>query len=619
MKRSIVGALLPRSFPVLRGLAGTDIEAIYLARVHGTEQMAAADVAALAAQGIAVSYDAFGFGTIDAVDVVDDATFRAETLLASAAFAQAVADLPGDERAGMPDHLRRILATELAAGLGSIDVLDALAAVTDVRGVIVGEDISTVPRTLVRWARARGIPSLCLTHSAGPYNLLSAQFLVDDHYVYGEHTVPWLRTAGVRDDQIHLGTFYGHREHLDVSPHARDAFRAERGIGDDEIVVAYTLAFNAFTSSVEPRATWWLASLLTFARAVRHLRDAGLRFRTVVKHRFVDPGVAETVRQFAQHLDIELLYFDGAMSALLPAADILCGSASNATIEATFYDLAVLDLVNPWLWFIGPQYGRDDGVPYVDADDPDAIAAALGPLIADPVARARNVARSRAFAARIVSAPDRDDARIARDLLAILDARRATLQPSAPPVSAPLASIRAIPASATRVLDRTGSRDTAGLVRLLHGIDVDTDAARAHDVVLLGGALARSSAPAVELTASRAALEPGGRVIAEFPNARNLRYITALAAHEAQPGRLIARDGASVPYTATDAIALVEAAGLTVESLVYRIDPALAAIEASDGLSSIAAGDVTIDAATPADVEQLKATAFTLVARAPSV
>jgi SAM-dependent methyltransferase len=618
MRKTIVASLLPRAYPVLLGFAATDVRSFFLAPIRGTDAPTSEQLDAASARGLTIASDADRFAAVDGGSIADEARARFERVFASAAFAAAVDALPPRERNAMPPHLARIAPQAFADAIALIDVLDDLAARADVRGVIVSEDASSSTRTLVRWARARGIPSVQLTHGASPlYTLFSANFLVDDHYVYGEHIFPSLADAGVGPDRLHIGTFYGHDEHAHPVPGARAAFRARFEIPDDDVVVALALGFNAFSTAFEPSGFWFLNVLTAFVEAVRLLRDRGIRCTPVIKHRWPDPQVEALTRDAARRFDLTVHYVDGSMAELLPGIDVLCASDSNTLIEATLYDCAVLDVVYPWHWHIGPQYALDDRVPYADARYPGRIADALAPLIEPGLRRAQIDAR-KARSRRVVADTSRGIDGIARDLVAILERRRTTLPDSVPvPRAAPLDALSAVPDDARRILDATGAPESLPLLQSLYpGAAIDTDGTREHDVAVAGYALARAHRPDALLASLRDALAPDGCIVAQFPNARNLRYLNDVLDDRPWSGRRIGRDGEAMPMMLHDVLALFDAHGFAAETVRLRADRALAMPDTElPETSNIAAGRLVIDATVAADRREYQAADFVVVAR----
>jgi hypothetical protein len=617
MRKTIVASLLPRAYPVLLGFAATDVRSLFLAPIRGTEPPTPEQLAAVHELGVSITSDGDGFAAIDAGSIGDEARARLDRVFTSAPFRARVDALPPRERAALPPHLARIAPQAFADAISLIDVLDEYATRTDVRGVIVSEDASSTTRTLVRWARARGIPSVQLTHGASPlYTLFSANFLVDDHYLYGEHIFPSLTDTGIRPDQLHVGTFYGHDEHVPPSPDARAGFRARFGIADDEVVVALALGFNAFCTAFEPDGFWCLNVLTAFVEAVRLLRDRGVRCTPLIKHRWADPQVETLTRDAARMFGIDVHYFDGTMVELLPAVDVLCASDSNTLIEATFYECAVLDVVYPWHWHIGPQYALDDQVPYVDARYPARIADGLAPLIDADVRRAQIAARH-ARAERFVADRTRGLDGIASDLVAILERRRVTLAAPPPvPRAAPLDALDAVPAGARRILDATGAPESVALLRALHpGATVEVEPTRDHDVIVAGYALARAPDPATALARLCDALAPGGCIVAQFPNLRNVRYLRDVVDGQPWSGRRIGRDGDAAPITLHDVVALFVAHGLTAEAVRLRDDRSLATLDPELAGSGIAVGALSVATTTAADLHEYRAAGFVVIAR----
>lgn len=416
MRKTIVATLVPRAFPVLLGFAQTDVRGFFIAQETGVP---AETLAPAAAAGLEIEV----FGNPAALG---DATARVAAIVAQPAFGAALAQLPTDERERMQRGVERLGPPAFGRSIALIDSLDDLMQRADVRGAIVTDDVAPLSRTLIRWARARAVPSLMLTHGATRHMQFVPDKLVDDHYLYGEQVVPTILDTGVRPDQIHLGTFFGHLEHHAVPADARERFRERFGIAADGVVVVLALGFDQFLSAVEPPHLWFLAMMVAFLRAVRLLRERGIRCVPVIKHRWADPVVEDATRTTARELNLDVRFFAGAMSEVLPAADVLCGPDSNTLIEATLYDVAIVDLVYPWHWLVGPYYAADDGIPYANADDPAQVAAVLAPLVAQPAERRRQIERLRDLGRRLVHDRSSGVAEIARDLLEILERRRAS-------------------------------------------------------------------------------------------------------------------------------------------------------------------------------------------------
>jgi hypothetical protein len=218
---------------------------------------------------------------------------------------------------------------------------------------------------------------------------------------------------------------------------------------------------------------------------------------------------------------------------------------------------------------------------------------------------------------RLVHEPSSDVNRIATDLVDILERRRATLVPTPwTSPSPPLESIGAIPATAQRVLDLSGSDETATLVHAIRPhATVDRQPRGTYDVVLLGYALARTADRDVLMRSLRTMLEPGGCAIVEFTNARNLRAAVEVLDDFLWTGRRVGRDPSVPPMTLSAVRGLLTAHDFAIDHTIVREDASLDAIDPS-ARGSLSAGRVSLTGFSVAELAELKVSGFTLVVKA---
>ncbi|MGY4532422.1 GT2 family glycosyltransferase [Pseudomonas sp. TE3786] len=263
--------------------------------------------------------------------------------------------------------------------------------------MIASEDVMSVAKVGMLWAREQGIPSLHLSHALAlndPHTV-HAQLTADKHAVYGQRGLEGYLDYGVPAERMCV-----------TGNPAWDKFvklRGERGLHDSALREKYALREG---QPIVVFGTTWTSSLTAqgdegifgqtvgnFIDACEALRRDGVLCNPIVKDR--PPNYHFGERRFKELLAERgadpAYYFYLVDDAPLwaAAADVLIAIDSNYCVEAMLCGTPAINLQHPANSVFGPCYDARAGVSDVEAS---GLAAAIGRLLVDSEFRAAQVA-----------------------------------------------------------------------------------------------------------------------------------------------------------------------------------------------------------------------------------
>jgi trans-aconitate methyltransferase len=298
--------------------------------------------------------------------------------------------------------------------------LDSAHAADPIELVILNEDVTQQSKTAANWAKARGVPSVVVSHSC----ILGRLYTVhreDRGYmlaVFGERGAQPYTEMGVPANRIALTGNPSWDVYAQLVPHRsqiRSELGAAHGFAQNDLVVVFATTWPAFlTAFCDPNH--YETSLRAVLRSVRELRDLGVPLRLVIKERPANAQktalLEQIIREEAGECAPIVTHQD--LERWIVAADAVISVDSNVSIEAMIAGTVPINLWTPMSWLNGPFFDAEDGVMEVS---PEKLSLALAHALGDPAMRTQLHAQARARLQNFTSGVGNAAARVG-DLLA---------------------------------------------------------------------------------------------------------------------------------------------------------------------------------------------------------
>lgn len=557
-----------------------------------------------------------------------------------------------------------------------VDSLDTIASVHPVEMVVVNEDYMLLSKTVVNWAKARGIPSLHIEHNPlgvvafGAHRQQNADRMVVsgqlawDNYVAGGYDPQRLVQTGLPQ----FDRLFAEQQHR--AEHRR-LLCESLGVRDDRPIILFGTTWSA-PHSATMRQDIYFWSVRAYFNAIKQL---GGRFHCVIKDRpATGPESADALGEIAAQLGLapqDWLYTNADPVSSLMAADMIVAVNSGLLVEAMMAGVPAINVMTDSGAQYGPGLPGHSGVVNVA---PDALASNVARLIDDKAWRETQLGYMRQTAASLNAAMDGSAvSRIVQQMQSLklaapgqltipFDAREQQLLPwkkrydLSPPASlAELAVLteqwEKVKATAPVVIEFVAapwrSRDAvakAESASQLVSVHVDaaqrwsvaTDAApfsppslaapsaeawgvmpATVDAVLFGDVFATLQDPWSWLEVIRPLLKADAVICFNVGNARNILLLAELAEGRA-PIDAPEQVQAARLYTRKELLRLLAQFDLRLDVVEEVIDPRLAEeaarADASAELQEVGFGRFSMAAVSPAERRELCATGFKVVA-----
>jgi GT2 family glycosyltransferase/2-polyprenyl-3-methyl-5-hydroxy-6-metoxy-1,4-benzoquinol methylase len=285
----------------------------------------------------------------------------------------------------------RIVANNLLARLEEqvvmVEALDRAAAQYDIELIVVNEDFTRLPRAIIEWGKARGIPSVHVSHGLGlslPYTVHSTA-AADYATVFGERDVENFLAKGLDREHVIVTGNPAMDEYSRAAsrrPGVREALSSRYPLGGRPTIV-YGTTWMAWLTAFDTRARFE-DGVRAFLRAAKTLRDAGRDWNFVVKDRVSNAGQGDVwtarIAEEEGMSDGDYLYATDAAMDWILVADALVATDSNMLIEAMHLGIPAINILNEFGLVMGPSFDAESGVLEVE---PDALADTLSRVIED--------------------------------------------------------------------------------------------------------------------------------------------------------------------------------------------------------------------------------------------
>lgn len=270
-------------------------------------------------------------------------------------------------------------------------LLEALARAAsgfEIGLAMVVEDLMPIGRTIVEWARGRGVPSLVLSHSLilfKPYTIHD-RVHADVMAVYGERALEGYRDLGIGEQRFRV-----------IGNPAWDAYAAMKprkarirwevitkyGLNEGRPIVVFGTTWAANLSALGDEKVY-RRTLAAFFHACAELRESGLDVQPVIKDRIQNSAFGDSlVPEIAKRHGFaggSYVYAVEGVEQLIVAADVVVSVDSNMSIEAMLVQTPAVNLISEFGMHLGPCFGAETGV--VESEEND-LAGWLRKLLTD--------------------------------------------------------------------------------------------------------------------------------------------------------------------------------------------------------------------------------------------
>ena len=296
-----------------------------------------------------------------------------------------------------------VIAEEIYGAIDFVNLFDRLHENQPVSIVLLNEAETVLGKTAAQWGRRRGIPVCVLSHGVNlpnAYTVTRETANVDFLMVFGERGVEPYVDRGFPRDRIFV-TGNPAWDALPARIAQRESVRKQLfeqcGFRPGRPVVTLATTWAAKLSALSD-AKIYERTLHSFFAACRILDDRGTPVNIVVKDRPTNAYGKSDSERIASEAGVDGYYYvTGDLAFFLMASDVMVGHETSAFVEAMMTGVPAINLWTPLTWVAGPSLEREDGIPLLRWDAPDAVADALGEILTSGAARAEliNVMQAR--------------------------------------------------------------------------------------------------------------------------------------------------------------------------------------------------------------------------------
>ncbi len=442
-----------------------------------------------------------------------------------------------DTWSALTDRIAAAGETGLLAEIALIDTLRRLANETDLRLIIVQQDISRETRTVIEAGHQLGIPTLHTLHGA-PYGTVNALNLADSSYadvvaVFSEHIRDLFVSLGVPSDRVVVtGNFEWDIYTRPSRPGYRDEMCGHFGINAEQPVITYALTYPCGFSNANVTcrdfATRTTAVVIeAFVRLSKKHPD----WQFILRPHPNDDTSHADLETRARQAGLERVWMDHVSSAMccVAVSDVIVCCQSNLGIEAIIAGKPVINVVidefaqAAFDEGMGRLFCEDDAV--LEARTPADIAPAIESALLDPDTKEAFLAKRPKTIRRFNFSDDgKATDRLCALVLTLLEKSADFVAPVErwPDYEALLA--RAIPSGADRVLvvGRAASYVADQVRYLSPNVEVATaetleqQRERTWPVIVIADPAPHDAEAVENLSAARAALDDDGTLVALF-------------------------------------------------------------------------------------------------------
>lgn len=251
-----------------------------------------------------------------------------------------------------------------------IECLERAREILDIRIAVLNEENTLLPKSMVVWAKSRGIPVLHINHSLGMigWYTVHEKIISDALAVYGPIVADGPMETGLTGDRIFISgnpDWLPYSDSASLKPIARREILGRLFAGESAPLAVFGTTFAANLTATEERKDT-SASARAFFRAISELRKGGRKIHCVVKLRpNNDKSFEDEYVRIASSEGIapgECVFARTDLEKLLLAADAIVSVDSTLSADALLADTPAINLVTEEGWRRGPYYPGYTGI-----------------------------------------------------------------------------------------------------------------------------------------------------------------------------------------------------------------------------------------------------------------
>lgn len=307
--------------------------------------------------------------------------------------------------------------------------LEKVTAQYDLRLIVLNEDVTALPRTLISWAKPRGVPTLQLSHGVElgePYTVHS-QLYADVTAVFGERGIEGYTDLGLDTSSLRITGNPAWDDYPQLATRKdeiRTQLTMEYGLSPRIPIVVFGTTWAANMTAFSDEEIHG-KTLRVFLAAAKQLLQSGLALQIVIKdHQGAPRDAADRVRRLFAEYELpadSVRYLGGDPTRWVLSADVLISMQSNISIEAMLAGVPAIDLLTEIGMWLGPCYGADSGVLEVEA--PALLPTIRELLYNDKLRNKQLAAMQRAVSSHNIGVDGKSTQRVAALMGEMLKAR----------------------------------------------------------------------------------------------------------------------------------------------------------------------------------------------------
>lgn len=256
-----------------------------------------------------------------------------------------------------------------------------------IEAVLLNEESLWASKTIARWAKQQGIPSIHLSHGTGiSKNYNFERYCCDTVAVFSERSAEYYLDSGVPPDCIEVIGNRNWNQYAGLKqqkPLARQTLCERTGLDPALPIIVFGTTWNAYLSLLDERDL--AKELHDFFSIYRPLTEQGFQPQLVVKDRRLTGKGAQDNRNLvfdiAQRFDIpaeRVRYEFADVQLWVAGSDVVVSIDSNLSVEATLAETPAVNLMTPFGMLVGPGFGPEDPVLQCE---PTGLADVVGQIL----------------------------------------------------------------------------------------------------------------------------------------------------------------------------------------------------------------------------------------------
>lgn len=259
---------------------------------------------------------------------------------------------------------------KLVQQISLIESLNKFLNLIDIRVVVVNEEYTLLPKTLVSWSSSNKIPVLHINHSLGMSGWYTVNDKMQSNYlaVYGNivaNAPMEIATSGEKifisgnPDWLIYDQYLQHKSAI-KNDLAQNFFNAK-----PKPIILFGTTFNANLTATEAEKNPKI-SIQSFFDALVYLKKKNIEFYGVIKLRpNNDPNIQLEYALLAKEcglINSEVYFVKNELEKWMLGSDIVVSVDSTLSADALMADTNAINLITEEGWRRGPYYPRRSGI-----------------------------------------------------------------------------------------------------------------------------------------------------------------------------------------------------------------------------------------------------------------